>query len=132
MPSFKLGMKTMRANEIEEKLKTRTKKFAIKTIGLCSKIPQKREFWNITKQLIRSASSVGANYRSACRAKSTADFINKLAIVEEETDESLYWLELLEEIGIEKSSELKELKNEASELVSIIVTSKKTARWNYK
>lgn len=109
-------------------LKDRTKQFAIDVIRYCSTLPQKQEFWVITKQLIRSASSVGANYRSACRAKSKPDFIAKLSIVEEEADESMYWMELLEALADENNRELLRLKDEANQLVSIIVASKKTAR----
>ncbi len=111
-------------------LKDRTKKLALDIIGFCSKLPQKQEFWIISKQLIRSATSVGANYRSACRAKSKADFIAKLSIVEEEADETVYWLELIEELGFKNDEVLKVLKNEANQLISIVVASKRTARKN--
>ena len=111
-------------------LKDRTKQFAIDVIRHCSTLPQKQEFWVISKQLMRSASSVGANYRSACRAKSKADFIAKLSIVEEEADESMYWMELLEALADDRNKELLRLKDEANQLVSIIVASKKTARNN--
>jgi len=80
-------------------LKDRTKRFAVEVIRFCSTLPEKREYRNIQSQLTRCGSSVGANYRAACRARSKADFISKLSIVEEEADESIYWLELLEEIG---------------------------------
>jgi four helix bundle protein len=80
--------------------------------------------------LIRSATSVGANYRSACRAKSKLDFIAKLAIVEEEADETLYWLELIEELGFKTDEDLKRLKDETNQINSIIVASKRTARKN--
>jgi four helix bundle protein len=113
-----------------KELKDRTKRFALDVIRFCSRMPQKQEFWIIGKQLIRCASSVGANYRSACRAQSKADFIAKLSIVEEEADESMYWMELLEGLGIHQDKEVQRLKDEASQLVSIIVTSKKTARTN--
>ncbi|MCF6349328.1 MAG: four helix bundle protein [Flavobacteriaceae bacterium] len=75
-------------------LKTRTKRFAIDCWRLCLKIPKSREYDAWVRQLIRCSSSVGANYRASQRAKSTADFIYKLKIVEEEADESIYWLEL--------------------------------------
>jgi four helix bundle protein len=106
----------------------RTKRFAVDTILFTGTLPLKQEFSIINRQLIKCASSVGANYRSACRAKSKKDFISKLSIVEEEADESIYWLELLEQIGVEKSPTLARLKSEASQLVAIIVASKKTAR----
>jgi len=79
---------------------------------------------------MRSATSVGANYPSTCRAKSKADFIAKLSIVEEEADESIYWLELLEELEMRQDKELQRLRDEANQLVAIIVASKKTARKN--
>ena len=111
-------------------LKERTKQFAIDVIRYCGELPQQQQFWVIGKQLIRSATSVGANYRSACRAKSKPDFIAKLSIVEEEADESMYWMELLEALQVKNIKELLRLKDEANQLVSIIVASKKTARNN--
>ncbi len=115
-------------------LKLRTKKFAVDCWLLCSKIPNSREYNAYVNQLLRSSNSVGANYRSSQRGKSTADFINKLKIVEEEADESMYFLELLMEIyknenDIEK---IKSLHSEANEILSIIVASIKTARKNQK
>ncbi|MBN2347385.1 MAG: four helix bundle protein [Bacteroidales bacterium] len=106
-------------------LKTRTQKFALDIIKMCSSLPDKQEYKIIKNQLIRCSSSVGANYRAVCRAKSIADFINKLKIVEEEADESVYWLELLKELGIKN---LNEIMNEANEIISIIVASIKTAK----
>lgn len=76
---------------IMQDLKSRTKKFTLDCLSLCTKIPKSREFDSIVRQLIRSSSSVGANYRAAKRAKSDRDFINKLKIVEEEADESMFW-----------------------------------------
>jgi four helix bundle protein len=111
-----------------EDLKVRTKRFALDVIRFCAVLPQSPESRVIGRQLIRSASSVGANYRAACRARSKADFINKLAIVEEEADESSYWLELLEELGIRCGSGLQRLQDEAGQLVAIFVSSKKTAK----
>jgi four helix bundle protein len=111
-------------------LQSRTKTFALDVIRLCARLPQKQEFWIIGKQLMRSATSVGANHRSACRARSKADFIAKLSIVEEEADESIYWLELSEELGMGQDKELQRLKDEANQLVAIVVASKKTARKN--
>jgi len=109
-------------------LKERTKKFAIEVIRFCSALETKPEFRLISNQLMRSGTSVGANYRAACRSKSKADFINKLSIVEEEADESEYWFELLESLNTKNLVELKRLKGEASQLVAIMVQSKKTAR----
>ena len=81
-------------------------------------------------QLLRSGTSVGANYRAACRAKSTADFVNKLKIVEEEGDESLFWMELLVESGITPEQKLGALMKEGDEIVSIVVAALKTTRHN--
>lgn len=83
---------------MKNELIERTKRFGIDCWHLCFKIPKSREYNAFVNQLIRSSSSVGANYRASQRAKSTADFINKLKIVEEEVDESVYWLEISEEV----------------------------------
>ena len=79
-------------------------------------------------QIVRCATSIGANYRAACRAKSDADFLNKLKIVEEETDETLYWLEILEDGNFVDSKSLDELKKETNEILSIIVASIRTVK----
>jgi four helix bundle protein len=109
-------------------LKERTKRFALDVVGYCSALPNRPELRVISGQLMRSGTSVGANCRATCRSKSKADFINMLSIVEEEADESGYWFELLEQLAVNNSSELTRLKNEASQLVAIMVQSKKTAR----
>ena len=112
----------------------RTKKFAIDCWILCSKLPKTREYNAYVNQLIRCSSSVGANYRAAQRAKSAPDFINKLKIVEEEADESHFFLELIQDITmieqIGLNSEIELLLKEANEITSIIVSSLKTARIN--
>tara|TARA_R110000868_G_scaffold223743_6_gene475618 strand:- start:1117 stop:1470 length:354 start_codon:yes stop_codon:yes gene_type:complete len=109
-------------------LKDRTKKYASDCWNLCTKFPVSREYNAFCNQLIRCSSSVGANYRAACRAKSDADFINKLKIVEEEADESMYFLELLLEVSDKEHQEMKRLHAEGNELLSIIVASIKTMR----
>ena len=109
-------------------LKERTKRFATDVIRFCSTLPAKPEFRVISNQLMRAGTSVGANYRAACRSKSKADFINKLSIVEEEADEAGYWFELLENFPLPNQTELTRLNSEASQLVAIMVQSKKTAR----
>lgn len=108
----------------------RTKQFAVDVWRLCSKLPHSREYNSYVNQLIRSSSSVAANYRALTRAKSKADFINKLKIVEEEADESQFFLEVIDEINenLEFRSELKRLIKESDELVAIVVSSIKTAR----
>ena len=93
-------------------------------------LPREQEFRVIGHQLIRCASSIGANYRAASRARLKPDFIAKLGIVEEEADEVCYWLEILEGIGMTDTRETDPLKSEANELISIIIASKKTARAN--
>ena len=96
----------------------RTKDFAINCWKFCEKMPKSREYNAFVNQLIRSSSSVGANYRASQRAKSTADFINKLKIVEEEVDESVYWLEIFEEIMTDSLDEIQQLKKEIEILKS--------------
>ena len=111
-------------------LKKRTKNFAFDCWMLCKELPKSREFNAWVRQLIRSSSSVGANYRAACRAKSRKDFINKLKIVEEEIDESMYWLELFSKAQDNDKERLDALWKEANELLAIIVSSIKTTRNN--
>jgi four helix bundle protein len=112
----------------EQEFKDRTKKMALRVIKLVESLPPTVTVKVIGKQLLRSATSVGANYRAACRGKSVADVIHKLSIVEEEADESLYWLELLVESGIISEKRLSELQNEMNEITAMIVTSIKTLR----
>jgi len=111
---------------------TRTKRFAIDCWMFCSRIPKSREYNAFVIQLIKSSSSVGANYRASQRAKSTADFINKLKIVEEETDESLYWLEIFQEICPQHAQTINPLMKEGKELLAIIVASINKAKRNQK
>jgi len=111
-------------------LKRRTKAFAIKIIRIFESLPQKGAGIVLGRQLLRSGTSVGANYRSACRAKSNADFVAKMGIVEEEIDETMYWLELFIEIGILKAEDVEVILKEANELLAIVVASIKTARKN--
>ena len=111
-----------------EQLKERTKQFALRVIHLVNALPKGKVAGVIGRQLLRSASSVGANYRAACRARSRAEFVARLGVVEEEIDESAYWLELLMESGIMPVTRLADLMREASELTAIIVASRKTAR----
>ncbi len=112
----------------KEEMKRRTKQFALRVIRLTEALPKGRAPEVIGRQLLRSGTSVGANYRAACRAKSTADFISKMGTVEEEADESLFWIELLIEAGIVESERLDSLMKEADELLAITVASINTAR----
>ncbi|MGB5942882.1 MAG: four helix bundle protein [Leeuwenhoekiella sp.] len=113
-------------------LKRRTQLFAIACGKPCAKFPRGRTFNAYCDQLIRSSASVGANYRAAIRGKSDRDFLNKLKIVEEEADESIYWLEILEAMSEKEYVQLKPLKKEANELTAIFVASIKTTRARMK
>lgn len=113
-------------------LKSRTKKFAVDSLWFCRSVPRSRELDAWVRQLIRCSSSVGANYRASQRAKSTKDFINKLKIVEEEVDESAYWLELFMEVHDDNIETMKKLHKEAKELLAITVASINTSRKNNK
>jgi len=111
-----------------EQLKARTKEFAKRVIRLCRSLPGTEEARLIRNQLFRAGTSVGANYRAVCRARSKGDFISKMGIVLEETDESLYWMELLVETEIVPPEKLASLVEEANQLVSIWVASLNTAK----
>jgi four helix bundle protein len=111
-----------------EEMKKRTKAYANRVVKLCSALPKDWIAQTLGKQLLRSGTSVGANYRAVCRSKSNSDFINKLRIVEEECDESLFWMELLVENDLVKLSRLSALMQEADEILAIVVSSAKTAR----
>jgi len=110
-------------------LKKRTKAFALRILKLVDALPTTTAGRALASQIVRSGTSVAANYRAACRAKSTADFIAKMAIVEE-ADETLFWLELLEESQPVGAAKLTAAKQEANELIAITVASIKTARRN--
>ena len=112
----------------EQQFKQRTKQLALRIIRLVEALPNTSTAQVIGKQVLRSGTSVGANYRAACRAKSTADILHKLAIVEEEADETLYWLELLVEAELVPEAKLKSLMNEVNEIIAMIVASIKTIR----
>jgi len=114
----------------KEELKDRTKKFAILIIKLVDDLPDTKAGRTIGNQIIRSGTSVGANYRTACRARSDADFISKITIVEEECDETLFWLELIVESNLLEKERLLALIKEADELTAIFTASGKTARQN--
>lgn len=109
-------------------LKGRTKQFAIRIVHLYRTLPAREEARILGKQLLRSGTSIGANYRAACRARSRAEFIAKLGIVLEESDETVFWLELLLESDVINHDKLKALLKEADELTSIFVASLRTAK----
>ena len=112
----------------KDEMKHRTKRFALEVIRLVESLPKTITAATLGRQLLRAGTSVGANYRAACRARSAADFVAKMGIVEEEADESIYWMELLCEAGILSQNKITQLRDEAGELLAITVSSIKTAR----
>jgi four helix bundle protein len=116
----------------KEELKKRTKQFALRVMKMVEKLPNTKAADVLARQILRSATSVAANYRSACKARSTADFISKITVVEEEADETLLWLELISESGMIEVVLLKPLLDEANELTAIFTATGKTARNNHK
>jgi four helix bundle protein len=114
----------------QEILKDRTKQFAIRIVKLFRALPKTEEARIIGKQILRSGTSVAANYRAVCRARSNAEFIAKIGVVVEEADETVFWLELLTETEIININKLKNLMNEANELLAIFAASQITAKTN--
>jgi|SRR5690606_30687976 len=113
---------------MREKIQHRTKKLGMEVILLTAFLPKTVTGSIIGKQIIRCATSIGANYRAACRARSVPDFVNKLKIVEEETDETLYWLEIIDELKLIETSKIILVKKEVIEILSIIVATIKTIK----
>jgi four helix bundle protein len=111
-----------------KEMQARTKAFAVRVIKLVDALPRGLAAQIIGRQIIRSATSVGANYRAACRAQSRAEFAAKLSIVVEESEETLYWLESVRETELLKPELLSAIIKEANELVAIVLTSRKTAK----
>ena len=112
----------------QQAFKNRTKRLAVRIINMINALPEGKASDVISRQIIRSATSIGANYRAACRAKSAADFINKLKIVEEEADETLYWLELIVDAKLLPQSRVAALMQETDEIIAMTVASIKTKR----
>jgi four helix bundle protein len=112
----------------KQELLKRTKAYALRVVKAVRALPGDDVAEVLGRQLLRAGTSVGANYRAACRAKSPADFINKLKIVEEECDESLYWMELLVESGLLPFRRLEALMCEGEEILSIVVAAIRTMR----
>ena len=112
----------------KDELRVRTKTFALRSIRLAEALPDNGVGRVIKGQLLRCGTSVGANYRAAKRAKSTADFISKMGTVEEEADESMYWMELIVEASLMKEDQVAALYQEADEILAMVVASIKTAR----
>jgi four helix bundle protein len=111
----------------ERELLQRTKQFALRIFQLVGVLPQTIQGRAVAAQLIRSGTSVAANYRAACRARSKPEFIAKLGVVEEEADESAFWLELIIETGLLSAAKVTPLLTEAGEIVAMMASSKKTA-----
>src|SRR3989338_7289580 len=112
----------------EQEFKERTKRVGLEVIRLIEGLPKGHTADVMGRQLLRSATSIGANYRAACRGKSGSDLLNKLGTVEEETDETLYWLELLAETKIVPASRVASLMSDAEEVLAMVVASIKTLR----
>lgn len=112
----------------EKTFKARTKKLAVAIIKAVDKLPRSLGTEVVGRQLIRSGTSMGANYRAACRAKSTPDMINKMKIVEEEADETEYWLEILVESELVSQNQVSSLHKETDEILAMTVASLKTLR----
>ena len=110
----------------ENLFKQRTKQLALRVIQLVEALPKNQTATVVGRQLVRSATSIGANYRAACRGRSTADVIAKLRIVEEEADESAYWMELLIESGLLHAAQVSELLQETDEIIAMTVASIRT------
>jgi four helix bundle protein len=115
-----------------EILKERTKQFGLRILNLYEELSKTSKGKILGNQLLRSGTSVGANYRAACRAKSNPDFVYKIQIVEEEADESAFWLELISESNIIKENRLEDMLKEANELTAIFTASGKTAKQRRK
>ena len=113
-------------------LKARTKEFALRVIRLVDALPNTVKGRAIANQIMRSATSIAANYHAACRARSRAEFIAKIGVVEEEVDETAFWLELIIDSNIREKAQIEPLLNEAGELIAIMAASRKSALGNRK
>lgn len=111
----------------EPQMKNRTKQFALRVLKMADALPTNRSGNVIANQIVRCSTSVAANYRALCRAKSRADFVNKTSLVEKEADETGFWLELVVDAGLLTAARVKPLLDEASEITAMLVASRKTA-----
>ncbi len=118
------GNSLVRAKELQARMKS----FALRIIRMFRSLPKTEEARILGRQVLRSGTSVAANYRAACRARSKAEFVAKLGVVVEEADETVFWLELLVESGIVAREKLADLLEEADELLAIVAASRRTAR----
>ncbi len=116
--------------ELAQALQIRTKQFAIRIIGAFSDLPKTEASRVIGRQFVRSGTAIAANYRAACRARSQAEFVSKISIVVEETDETLFWLELVMEAQLVSAAKLEQLRSECTELLKIFSSSLTTAKSN--
>jgi len=114
--------------KLADELKLRTKKFALRIVKVFQALPRSEDARTLGKQLLRSGTSVAANYRAVCRSRSKAEFLARLGVVVEEIDETVFWLELLVESGIITPVRMGNLQREANELCAIFVSSQLTAR----
>jgi len=115
-------------NLARDEFRQRTKQFALRVIRAVKTLQRDKADWELGRQLLRCGTSVGANYRAACRARSTAEFIAKLGIVEEEADEAVFWMEVMIESGIMRPEQLGDLMDEANQILKMTIASIKTAR----
>jgi four helix bundle protein len=109
-------------------LQARTREFAVRIVRLYRSLPNVPEAQIIGKQLLRCGTSVGANYRAACHSRSRAEFVAKIGVVSEEADESIFWIELIADLGIVRKARLEEILKEACELTAIFAASRQTAK----
>ena len=117
---------------LTEKLKLRTKDFVIRVIKMYRTVPKSTEAQIIARQMLRSSTSLAANYRAVCRARSKAEFTAKMCIVIEETDETVFWTELLVETSITPLKSIKDLRTEINEFLAIFAAARRTAKLNNK
>jgi four helix bundle protein len=115
-------------SEKHQELRTRSKAFSLRAIRMSQALPRSREANVLVQQVLRSATGMAANYRAAGRARSKAEFIAKIGIVVEEADETVFWLEMLADSSIVQPVKLKDLLDEATQLVAIFTASRKTAK----
>jgi four helix bundle protein len=123
-------MQNQKGNMTKTEMTNRTKEYAKRVVRVCEALPNNWVARTLGMQFLRCGTSVGSNYRGVCRAKSTADFLNKLKIVEEECDESLFWMGLLVANGLIRARRLQSLMQEGNELLAMIVAAAKTTRAN--
>ena len=116
--------------EFARQMQRRTKKFAIDIIRLTKKLPRNAEAFIFRKQIMRSATSTAANYRAACRSRTRREFIAKLGVVIEETDETMFWLELISDLSLLDKNTIEPVQKEAGEILAILLTSRQTAKDN--